>query len=183
MSRIPPAAWAVAGAVVVAVLWAAVAALRRWLRRWRGRTRQRRGHAGEARGAALLADAGWRVLGHHPAAELTLEVDGEPLAQPLEADYLCERDGRTLPAEVKTGAAADLAARATRRQLLEYAVGYGSGATLFVDADAGTVREVRFPAAPLPPRTGPRAPAVLAALVVGALAGLGAGYWLFAARP
>ena len=188
MGRLPPAAYAVIGAVVVAALWALVAALGRWLRRHRGLARQRHGHAGEKRGAALLERAGWRVLDAHPPAELTLEVDGEPFGQPLEADYLCERDGRTLPAEVKTGQAADLGARATRRQLLEYAVGYGGGATLFVDADAGTVAEVRFPAAVTPaaaPRTGGRTrmAGIATALVLGALGGLAAGYWLWGARP
>jgi hypothetical protein len=187
VQRLPPAAWAVLGAIAVAALWALVAAVGRWLRRRRGLARQRRGHAGEQRGAALLAGAGWRVVGAHPAGELTLEVDGEAFGQPLEADYLCERDGRTLPAEVKTGQAADLGARATRRQLLEYAVGYGGGATLFVDADAGTVAEVRFPAAA--PGAAPRAAgrgrfaALATALVLGALGGLAAGYWLFGARP
>jgi hypothetical protein len=113
-------------------------------------------------------------------------VDGEDFAQPLEADYLCEREGRTLPAEVKTGQAADLATRATRRQLLEYAVAYRSGATLLVDADAGTVAEVRFPAAAgtgqAPVRPGRLGPFV-AVLLLGALAGLAAGYWLWGARP
>jgi hypothetical protein len=186
VERLPPAAFAVLGAIAVAALWALVAAFRRWLRRHRGRARQRHGHAGEQRGAALLERAGWRVLDAHPAAELTLEVDGEPFGQQLEADYLCERDGRTLPAEVKTGQAADLAARATRRQLLEYAVGYGGGATLFVDADAGTVAEVRFPAAAAPApgaRHGGRLGALATTLVLGALAGLAAGYWRWGARP
>jgi hypothetical protein len=185
VERLPPLVFAAIGALVVAAVWAAVAAARRALRRRRGLARQRHGHAGEQRGAALLEEAGWRVLDAHPPAALAVIVDGEDFAQPLEADYLCERGGRTLPAEVKTGQAADLAARATRRQLLEYAVAYRSGATLLVDADAGTVAEVRFPAAagaaPAPARPG-RGGAVVAALL-GALAGLAAGYWLWGTRP
>jgi hypothetical protein len=187
VNRLSPALLVALGAVAALLLWAAWAALARWLRRRRGLVRQRRGAAGEQRGAALLERAGWRVVEAHPPAELALTVDGEAFGQPLEADYLCERDGRTLPAEVKTGQAADLAARATRRQLLEYAVGYGGGATLFVDADAGTVAEVRFPAAPAlaaaPVGRGARARAVAVALLVGTLAGVAAGYWLRGARP
>ncbi|MBI5481065.1 MAG: hypothetical protein HY906_19565 [Deltaproteobacteria bacterium] len=189
MQGVPPAAFAAIGALAALLLWALLAALGRALRRHRGLARQRHGHAGERRGAALLQDAGWRVLDSHPPAALAVEVDGEPFAQPLEADYLCERDGRTLPAEVKTGQAADLGARATRRQLLEYAVAYRSGATLLVDADAGTVAEVRFPAAGTPAAAHPaggrgaRVAALATALLAGALGGLAAGYWLWAGRP
>jgi hypothetical protein len=182
---LPPAAFGALGVLLTMLLWALVAAVRRALRRQRGRARQRRGHAGEQRGAALLESAGWRVLDAHPPAELGVEVDGETFAQPLEADYLCKRDGRILPAEVKTGQAADLGNRATRRQLLEYAVAYRSGATLLVDADAGTVAEVCFPEAGAPaaaPPAGRRARAVVTALAVGAALGLLAGYWLWAGR-
>ncbi|HEY3354748.1 MAG TPA: hypothetical protein VGQ83_15955, partial [Polyangia bacterium] len=143
---------AVGGGVVVLVLVWLVAAARRAWRRRRDVRRVRRGHAGERRGRALLEAAGWRVRRAHPPGELRVAVDGEDFAQPLTADYLCERAGRVLPAEVKTGAAADLAESATRRQLLEYAVAYGAGATLFVDADEGTVSEVVFAASPPPAR-------------------------------
>jgi hypothetical protein len=190
VERQPPALFAVLGALAVLLLWALVRTAGRALRRRRGLRRQRHGHAGEQRGAALLEAAGWRVLEAHPPAELAVEVDGEPFGQPLQADYLCEQDSRTLPAEVKTGQAADLGARATRRQLLEYAVAYRSGATLLVDADAGTVAEVRFPAAGAPGTAPGRAGAVRAALVaalvallVGAGLGLVAGYWLWGPRP
>jgi hypothetical protein len=183
---LPPAAFAALGALAALLLWALWAAARRALRRHRGLARQRHGHAGEKRGATLLENAGWRVLDAHPPGELTVTVDGEPFSQPLEADYLCERDGRTLPAEVKTGQAADLAARATRRQLLEFAVAYRSGATLLVDADAGTVAEVSFPVAEVAASARPaggRGGAIVAALLGGAIAGLAAGYWLWGARP
>jgi len=185
--RLPPALYAVAGAVLVIAVWAAVAAARRALRRRRGLARQRHGHAGERRGRDLLEGAGWRVLDAHPPAELAVTVDGEDFGQPLAADYLCERDGRTLPAEVKTGQAADLGGRATRRQLLEYAVAYRSGATLLVDADAGTVEEVRFALGdapqPAPTAGGRAARAVVIALLLGAVLGLLGGYWLWAGRP
>jgi hypothetical protein len=186
----PPAAFAALGALAALLLWALWAAARRALRRRRGLVRQRHGHAGERRAAALLQAAGWRVRDSHPPVELTVTVDGEPYVQPLEADYLCERDGRTLPAEVKTGQAADLGARATRRQLLEYAVAYRSGATLLVDADAGTVAEVRFPAAAAAAsgraaggRGGAHAGTLATALLGGVIAGLAAGYWLWGSRP
>jgi hypothetical protein len=174
---------ALLGALVVLALgWLALAARRAWRRR-RELARLRRGHAGERRGRALLEQAGWRVLRAHPPGELRVGVDGDERVQPLTADYLCERGGRVLPAEVKTGAAADLAASATRRQLLEYAVAYGAGATLFVDADEGRVAEVAFAASPPPARS--RRGAVVLALAVGLLGGLAAGYavWGAAGAP
>lgn len=174
---LPPAFVAGAGALLALVVAALLAAARRALARARERARVRHGHAGERRGRVLLERAGWRVLAAQPAAELTLAVDGEELTRALCADYLCERDGRVLPAEVKTGAGADPASRATRRQLLEYALAYGSGTVLFVDADAGTVREVLFPQGEARAAR-PRAPLRVGLVVAlgGGLAGVLAGY-------
>ena len=159
-------------AAALALAWV-IAALRGAWRRRHARARARHGYAGERRGRALLERAGWRVLAAHPPGKLRLAVDGEEIAQPLAADYLCERDGRVLPAEVKTGAAAAVAARATRRQLLEYATAYRSGAALFVDADDGTVAEVSFAGSPV---TRNRRRAIVVALLIGAAAGLVSGY-------
>jgi hypothetical protein len=172
--------WALlAGFVAALALAWFVAALRGAWRRHRVLARVRHGHAGERRGRALLERAGWRVLAAHPPGELRLLVDGEEVTQPLAADYLCERDGRVLPAEVKTGASAAVAAPATRRQLLEYATAYRSGAALFVDADDGTVSEVSFAAAPVTQHR--RSGALALAFVVGATAGLAAGYAVWGA--
>jgi hypothetical protein len=78
-----------------------------------------------------------------------------------------------VPAEVKTGAAADVASRATRRQLVEYALAYHSPEVLLVDADAGTVATVGIPAGASRPAR--RLGAVLCALLVGAAVGFAAG--------
>jgi hypothetical protein len=155
-----------------------VLALRAAWRRGRDRARLRRGHAGERRGRALLEAAGWRVLAAHPPGEIVVAVDGARRAQPLAADYLCERRGRVLPAEVKTGGAADLATSATRRQLLEYAVAYRAGATLFVDADRGTVAEVTFTAGAA---GRPRWRSLAVGIALGVAAGLAAGWAAFGA--
>ena len=155
----------------------AVVALVSWLagraRRWRAQARLRRGHRGERDARRILEQAGWRVVQGHPAGELALDVGGDQVTQPLCADYLCEKGGRRLPAEVKTGDAADPRGRATRRQLLEYAVAYGAGSTLFVDADQGTVVEVVFPGLR---ETRARTP--WGTLLVVLAVGVGVGLWL-----
>jgi Holliday junction resolvase len=152
-------------ALALVASWAWV--WRRW-RRWRSLARVRRGHQGEREARQVLERAGWKVLRSHPPGALVLEVGGGPREQPVTADYLCRKGGRVLPAEVKTGDAADPCSRDTRRQLLEYAVAYQSGSTLFVDADQGEVVEVAFPGLG-PPRR--RWRGAMLCFMAGALAG------------
>lgn len=63
----------------------------------------------------------------------------------LQCDYVVERDGELLVAEVKTGAiATQLSTAATRRQMLEYQVAFGVPGIVLVDMERGTCAEVRF---------------------------------------
>jgi hypothetical protein len=138
-------------ALVVVAIAAAIAALviARWLRGWRGSSRARRraarAGAGERRAGELLADAGYRVIARQVQIAWAPRVDGEPHAIELRADYVVERDGERLVAEVKTGEIApSLAAAATRRQLLEYAVAFGATAVLLVCPERGAIHRVEF---------------------------------------
>lgn len=122
-----------------------------WLAtRWRNagqRARALAGAAGEREAEALLAREGWRVLQRQARARWEVRVDGRTVSVGLRADFLVERGGERLVAEVKTGhLAADLGHGPTRRQLLEYSLAFGVAEVLLVDVLAGSVQRVGFPA-------------------------------------
>jgi hypothetical protein len=87
-------------------------------------------------------------------------------------DFIVERAGEQLVAEVKTGHTAPRIERAeTRRQLLEYQLVTGARCVLLVDPDAGTINEIAFPITmPLAPpaATSWRTPALLVTLLLAA---------------
>jgi len=138
--------------IVVAALVAAVVALwlARLVRRWRGSVRARvraaRAGAGEDRAAELLVAAGYRVLARQVRCAWTPLVDGRPHELELRADYLVEKDGEQLVAEVKTGdEAPSIATAATRRQLLEYHVAFAVDGVLLVCPERDAIHRVVFP--------------------------------------
>src|SRR5439155_8843737 len=93
-----------------------------------------------------LVRAGYRIVGTQVRVEWAPLVDGEPLATELRVDYLVERGGEQLVAEVKTGEEApSLATAATRRQLLEYHVAYAADGVLLVCPERGTIQRIEFP--------------------------------------
>jgi hypothetical protein len=147
VDRIPRAApWVVAGVSTLAALvtgarvrWRAFASRRR-LAKMAARAR-----AGEARAEALLERRGFVVIARQPREEWSVRRGGEIERFTLRADLLVERGGRRFVAEVKTGGEApSLAARATRRQLLEYYCAFAVDGVLLVDAEAETVEPVTF---------------------------------------
>ena len=138
------AAVAIALAAAVLALWLAA-----WWRGWRGSRRARRravrAMAGEEDAVALLEQEGYRVTARQARLLWPVVVDGEAFDVELRADYLVERDGELLVAEVKTGEAAPrLDTAATRRQLLEYRVAFGADAVLLVCPERGVIHRVDF---------------------------------------
>lgn len=137
--------------IVVALVAAVIALwLARVLRRWRGSLRARRraarAGAGEDAAALLLADAGFTIVERQARVVWAPLVDGEPVAMELRVDYLVERDGELLVAEVKTGQEApSVETAATRRQLLEYHVAFAADGVLLVSPERGTIQRVVFP--------------------------------------
>jgi hypothetical protein len=147
--------------VLTAVLITLV--LTRWLRSMRGSLRARRraarAGAGEDIAAILLEEAGFIVIERQarvdwaplvylegPSESGPLHLGGEPHHLELRADYLVERDGELLVAEVKTGAEApNLDTAATRRQLLEYHVAFAADGVLLVCPERNTIQRVVFP--------------------------------------
>ncbi len=94
---------------------------------------------------AWLEANGFRILEEQATRTAELIVNGT--AQPfiVRADYLVARDGVRAVVEVKTGAVADPANRATRRQVLEYAWVYDVDAVYLFDADDERLIEIRVP--------------------------------------
>jgi hypothetical protein len=134
---------ALAGALAALVL-------ARWVRGWRGswRAKQRaaRAGAGEDDAADLLRRAGFRIVDAQVRTTWTVQVDGEPHAIELRADYLVEARGERLVAEVKTGdLAPKLSTAATRRQLLEYLIAFGADGVLLVCPERGAIHRIEFP--------------------------------------
>jgi Holliday junction resolvase-like predicted endonuclease len=134
----------VALAAAIIALWLA-RVVRRWRGSWRARVRAARAGAGEDRAASLLAAAGYRVLARQVRCAWTPLVDGEPCALELRADYLVEKNGEHLVAEVKTGdEAPSIATAATRRQLLEYHVAFAVDGVLLVCPEREAIHRVEF---------------------------------------
>lgn len=119
--------------------------LARWWRGVRlGRVR-RRGARAERRAMRLLERHGYALVAAQESAVGRFLVDGEVREYDLRADAIVARDGEKLVAEIKTGAAARLASRATRRQLLEYAYAFGLDGVLLVDMAEERIYRIEFP--------------------------------------
>lgn len=121
-----------------------------WLARFRVRLRvaksRRVGRHGEQVARRLLRKAGFRVVAEQRTLRGTVLVDGDPVEYTVRVDAIVERDGECFVAEFKAGAqTASVSARATRRQLLEYAWLGGCDAVVLVDVVERQVRRVHFP--------------------------------------
>lgn len=111
-----------------------------------GRLANARGALGERNAEKLLEKLGYRIHARKVEGSYALDVDGESVEVRIEADLLVERDGTRWVAEVKTGRQAPRLQNAdTRRQMLEYQLGFEVPGVLLVDVEARRVREVRFP--------------------------------------
>jgi len=137
----------VAAAVCIIVVLALALGFRlsRWWRAHLLGGRRRRGSRAERRAFALLERNGYRIIGAQETAVGFVIIDGDEQTFDLRADAIVEKDGERLVAEVKSGGAAAVTTRATRRQLLEYAYTYGLDGVLLVDMEAERIVRVEFP--------------------------------------
>ena len=139
------------GLLVLATALLALQSLRLWLRGGVERRRATRartlGRSGERRARRLLERARYRIESEQPSGRLTFHVDGEERQAHLRPDFLVRRGGQRFIADAKAGAdAVDLGKRATRRQLLEYALAFPDVAgILLVDTETGRIHQVEFP--------------------------------------
>ncbi|MFT3697499.1 MAG: hypothetical protein QM831_30430 [Kofleriaceae bacterium] len=131
--------------VAMIVLYLALV-IGRWDRSRTAKRRAARAMAGEGDAVALLESAGYTVVERQAIVAWAPLVDGQPIDTPLRADYLVERAGKLLVAEVKTGEAApSITTAATRRQLLEYSIAFAADGVLLVCPESGQIHEVVFP--------------------------------------
>jgi Holliday junction resolvase-like predicted endonuclease len=108
--------------------------------------RAARAGAGEDAAADLLEAAGFAILERQARVTWAPLVDGDPVMTDLRVDYLVERGGELLVAEVKTGEVApSIASAATRRQLLEYSIAFGADGVLLVCPERAAILRVVFP--------------------------------------
>jgi len=105
---------------------------------------RRSGRRGEERAIALLRRKGYRLLAREVCATVRVRVDGETEEYTVRADALVRRFWRRYVVEIKTGASATLAHRATRRQVFEYAAAFRCSGVLLVNADERKIRRVEF---------------------------------------
>ncbi|MGM0556494.1 MAG: hypothetical protein ACQEVA_08975 [Myxococcota bacterium] len=141
--------WVALALLAVLVLWWLKLRLAKWWDDRRRRKRQQRASKAEVAAAGLLEKHGYEVVDSQVRRQWQLDVDGERLDVTVIADYLVERDGVRLVAEVKSGERApNLTNSATRRQLLEYALAYDSPTIVLVDMAELVVRRVRVGIAP-----------------------------------
>jgi predicted RecB family endonuclease len=144
--------------------------VRAWRERWAGRARQLRGARGERRAERILETHGYAIRARQARLDYAIEVDGSERVMTIVADFIVERGGERLVAEVKTGDLAPRVERAeTRRQLLEYQLASGARSVLLVDPDARAISEIAFPLAGSARRSSPAGLRAALALVMVAL--------------
>jgi hypothetical protein len=134
---------------LIAIIAVGILLLLGWKARvsWQGfkfRLSKRRGAKGEQDAVDLLLENGYRILSTQVPLDGAIIVDSEKLEFSTRVDYLVEKDGQKLLAEVKTGASASPSNILTRRQLREYAHLSHSKKILLVDGTAGEIREIEF---------------------------------------
>jgi hypothetical protein len=126
------------------LVWLVLQLVKQFARHRRVRRAARASRA-ELAAASVLAAHGYAVLGRQVRQRWSLLADEQEVAFDLIADYLVEGSGTRWIAEVKTGERAlDLHYGPTRRQMLEYRQAFGVDGVLLVDAEAQSVRRVRF---------------------------------------
>jgi Holliday junction resolvase-like predicted endonuclease len=141
--------WVALALLAVLVAWRLKVRLSKWWEDRRRRKRQERAGKAEVAAARLLEKTGYEVLDTQVRRQWEIDVDGELLEVTVIADYVVEKDGETLVAEVKSGEQApELTNAATRRQLLEYALAYDSPTIVLVDMTELAIRRVRIGIAP-----------------------------------
>lgn len=159
------------------LLWSVLLAafglwLWRWLRWYRRSRIAKRALGAERVALSLLRSRGYVVVNTQVRHVWPVQHGALHFDINLRADALVRRGSRRFIAEIKsTPLVADLKHGPTRRQLLEYAIAYGTDGVLLVDMHTSQIDEVMFPGLS---RTRGRNPWSLFAVC---LVGFAAGIW------
>ena len=105
---------------------------------------KKRGRKGEIYAKKLLKRNGYKILSAHHKMQGYLYENGERVSYEVRPDYLVSKNDIKYIAEVKTGLAAFIEDRNTRRQLLEYSKLFNSNKVLLVDTTRNRVRIIEF---------------------------------------
>lgn len=117
----------------------------RYLRKDRVRKGFNQGHDAQEEARILLEQNGYRIIDVEPTLEGEFYIDGEASPIRIWPDYRVQKDGESFLVEVKSGEqATNPHSRATRRQLLEYAVLSPDEKILFCDMTHGELKEIEF---------------------------------------
>jgi Holliday junction resolvase-like predicted endonuclease len=115
-----------------------------WWRNLRMKMRFRRGRAGEEKARKYLLRHGFTILAEQATLKPAMIIGGERRKYDVRADFIVRKKGRRSVVEAKTGAAARPWERATRRQLLEYAMNYDVDGVYLYDGNKDSLVEVDF---------------------------------------
>jgi hypothetical protein len=152
MQQLSPTTAAIVASVLGLMLGAWLAlALRRTRETLRARAHNRRGKRAENAATKLLESNGYRIVARQDRRTYVVRQGDTKQNVELIIDFVVEKGGERLAAEVKSGGAAVGIERAdTRRQLLEYQLALGCARVLLVDPERALITTLEFPI-PRPP--------------------------------
>ena len=113
--------------------------------RKRIKARSEHGRIMESKAGSILESLGHEIVERHPEITYTWQRNDTAVVSRLKADYLTEFRGKSCIIEVKTGDAANVNRRETRRQLLEYSL-FGSADEVWIlNGDTQQIERIKFP--------------------------------------
>ena len=105
---------------------------------------KRRGRKGEKKAIKLLKKNGYKILSSKKTIQGYLYENDIKILYEVRPDYLVEKNDIIYIAEVKTGLAALIGERNTRRQLLEYSKLLNSSKVILVDLTRNKIKVIEF---------------------------------------
>ena len=105
---------------------------------------KRKGKKGEKNARKLLKRNGYKILSSQKTIKGYLYQDDIMISYEVRPDYLVEKNNKIYIAEVKTGLAALIGERNTRRQLLEYSKLFNSSKVILIDLTRNKIKVIEF---------------------------------------
>ena len=103
-----------------------------------------RGKSAEKKAYNILIKNNYTIIKEQEVIYGFLHEDEVKIMYKVIPDFLVEKDGIKMFAEVKTGKSACINNRFTRRQLLEYSHLLDADLSLLVDTEKGIIKKIKF---------------------------------------
>ena len=103
-----------------------------------------KGKKAEKRAANILIKNNYKIIKEQEVIYGFLYENNKKIMYKIIPDFLVEKDGLRLLAEVKTGNSANIENRYTRRQLLEYSHLLNTDFSLLIDTDKEIIKTINF---------------------------------------